>query len=36
MCNSLLTSSPKVTRRKIDRVARFSKDRDPKLRELCH
>jgi hypothetical protein len=32
MCKSLLTSSPKVTRRKIARVARFSRDRDPKLR----
>jgi hypothetical protein len=32
MCKSLLTSSPKITRRKIARVVRFSKDRDPKLR----
>jgi hypothetical protein len=36
MSKSLLTSSPKVTRRKIARVARFSRDRDPKLRQLCH
>ena len=36
MCKSLLASSPKVTRRKIARVARFSRDRDPKLRQLCH
>jgi hypothetical protein len=32
MCYSLLTNSPMVTRRKIARVARFSNDRDPKLR----
>ena len=32
MCKSLLISSPKITRRKIARVARFSRDRDPKLR----
>ena len=32
MCISFLVSSPKVTRRKIARVARFSRDRDPKLR----
>ena len=32
ICKSLLASSPKVTRRKIARVARFSRDRDPKLR----
>jgi hypothetical protein len=32
MCKSLLASSPKVTRRKIAQVVRFSKDRDPKLR----
>ena len=32
MCKSLLASSPKVTKRKIDRVARFSMDRVPKLR----
>jgi hypothetical protein len=32
MCSSLLSSSSKVTRRKIARVARFSRDRDPKLR----
>ena len=29
---SLLTSSPKITRGKIARVARFSSCRDPKLR----
>ena len=32
MCKSLLTSSPKITRRKIAQVPRFSRDRDPKLR----
>ena len=32
MCKSLLTSSPKITRRKIARVVRFSRDRDPRLR----
>ena len=32
MCKSLLASSPRVTRRKIARVARFSRDRDPRLR----
>jgi hypothetical protein len=32
MCKSLLASSPRVTRRKIAQVARFSRDRDPKLR----
>ena len=32
MCKSLLASTPKVTRRRIARVVRFSKDRDPKLR----
>jgi hypothetical protein len=32
MCNNLLTSSPKVTKRKISRVVGFFKDRDPKLR----
>jgi hypothetical protein len=32
MCKSLLASSSKITRRKIAWVARFSKDRDPKLR----
>jgi hypothetical protein len=32
MCNSLLSSSSKITRRKIARVVRFSRDRDPKLR----
>jgi hypothetical protein len=32
ICKSLLASSPKVTRIKIARVARFSRDRDPKLR----
>jgi hypothetical protein len=32
MCKSLLDSSPKVTRRKIAWVVRFSKNRDPKLR----
>jgi hypothetical protein len=32
MCKSLLASSPKITRRNIARVARFSRDRDPKLR----
>ena len=32
MCKSLLASSPRVTRRKPSRVARFSRDRDPKLR----
>ena len=32
MCRSLLTSSPKITRRKIARVARFSSDKDPMLR----
>ena len=36
MHRSLLTSSPKITRRKIARVARFSRNRDPKLRQLCH
>jgi hypothetical protein len=32
MCKGLLASSPKITRRKIAQVTRFSKDRDPKLR----
>jgi hypothetical protein len=32
MCKSLLASLPKITRRKIARVVRFSKDRDPKSR----
>jgi len=32
MCKSLLTSSPKITRRMIARVASFSRVRDPKLR----
>ena len=32
ICKSLLTSSPKITRRKITQVARFSRDRNPKLR----
>ena len=32
MCKSLLARSPKVTIRKIARVARFSRNRDPKLR----
>ena len=32
ICKSLLTSSPKITRRKIARVVRFSRDRDPRLR----
>jgi hypothetical protein len=32
MCKSLLASSLRVTRRKIAQVARFSRDRDPKLR----
>ena len=32
MCKSLLARSPKVTRRKIARVVRFSRDRDPKPR----
>ena len=32
MCKSLLTSSPKINRRMIARVASFSRDRDPKLR----
>ena len=32
MCKSLLASPPKITRRNIARVARFSRDRDPKLR----
>jgi hypothetical protein len=32
MCKSLLASSPKVTRRNVARVVRFSRDRDPKLR----
>jgi hypothetical protein len=31
MCSSLLSSLPKVARRKIAQVARFSMDRDPKL-----
>jgi hypothetical protein len=35
-CKSLLSSSSMVTRRKIARVVRFSKDRDPKLRWPCH
>jgi hypothetical protein len=30
MCKGLLASSPKITRRKIARVVRLSKDRDPK------
>jgi hypothetical protein len=32
MFKSLLASSPKVTRRKIARIARLSRDRDPMLR----
>jgi hypothetical protein len=32
MCKCLLASSPRVTRRNIVLVARFSRDRDPKLR----
>jgi hypothetical protein len=32
MCKSLLASLPKITRRKIARVVKFSKDRDPKSR----
>ena len=32
MCKSLLASSPKVTKRKIAWVVRFSMDRVPKLR----
>jgi hypothetical protein len=32
MCKSLLASSPRVTRTKIAHVARFSRDRNPKLR----
>jgi hypothetical protein len=32
MCKCLLASSPKITRRKIARVARFFRDRDPMLR----
>ena len=32
MCRILLAKSLMVTRRRIARVVRFSKDRDPKLR----
>jgi transcription initiation factor IIF auxiliary subunit len=31
MCKGLLASLPKITRRKIAQVVRFSKDRDPML-----
>ena len=31
-CKSLLASSPKITRERVARVVRFSKDRDPKIR----
>jgi hypothetical protein len=32
MCKSLLASSPREIRRNIAQVARFSRDRNPKLR----
>jgi hypothetical protein len=32
MCKSILANLPKITRRKIAQVVRFSKDRDPKSR----